>query len=135
MPGANFVLDKGYQAAAAITKFQCVKYGAGDQLATPVTGTNDAVLGVSQEAASAQDATDGRIIDIRLMGITTVVAQVAIARGAKVRAHSTGKVTTLAGTAGLVENIVGIALETVTTDGDWLHVLLTPGVITNTATT
>jgi hypothetical protein len=133
MPGANFVLDKGYLAAVAIGKFLCVKVGAGDELCTIVTGTNDAVLGVSQEAATAQDALDGRVIDIRLMGITMCVAQAAIARGAKVRAHSSGKVTTLAGTAGLVENIVGIALETVTTDGDWLHVLLTPGVITNTA--
>jgi hypothetical protein len=133
MPGANFVLDKGYQAAAATTKFFCVKFGSGDQLMTPVTGTNDAVLGICLETVSAQDATDGRVVDIRIMGIATCIAQAAIARGAKVRAHSTGKVTPVAGTAGLVENIVGIALETVTTDGDWVHVLLTPGVITNTA--
>jgi hypothetical protein len=94
---------------------------------------NQQPLGVVQEDASAADVTKGRIVDVRLMGIARVVAGAAITRGTRVGVGATGKVLPMVGTAGLVENVVGIAMTTVTTDLDHIDVLLTPGVTTNTA--
>jgi len=134
MPGMNFVLDKGFQTQTALTKFFCVKYGTADQTCTAVTGTTDLVLGVVQEDATAADVTRGRIVDVRLMGIARCVAGAAITRGARVIVGATGKVLTLAGgTAN--QNVVGIAMTTVTTDLDHIDVLLTPGGAVNLGVT
>jgi hypothetical protein len=132
MPGANFVLDKGYQIESASSQFLVMKYGSGDQKATVVTGTNDVPLGILLETLNAADVTNERICDVRLMGIATCIASGAITRGTRVRAHSSGKVVAVSGAAGTVDNVVGIAMETAA-DADWFHVLLTPGVTVNTA--
>jgi hypothetical protein len=133
MPGMNFVLDKGYQVQSAVTKFFVVKYGTADQTCTAITGANQVPLGVAQEDASAADVTKGRIINVREMGIARCVAGGAITRGTRVGVGATGKVLAMVGTAGLVENVVGIAQYSVTTDGDHVDVLLTIGTAVNTA--
>ena len=45
MATGNYILDKGYNAAAAITKFRAVKYSAAETV-TPVTGIADKRLPV-----------------------------------------------------------------------------------------
>jgi hypothetical protein len=133
MPGMNFVLDKGFQAQSAVTKFYVVKYGTADQTCTAVTGANQVPLGVVQEDASAADVTKGRIVNVRLMGIARCVAGAAITRGTRVGVGATGKVLPMVGTAGLVENTVGIAMMSSAADLDVIDVLLTIGTTTNTA--
>jgi hypothetical protein len=133
MPGPNFVLDKGFLAETAVPQFYCVKVGTVSQSCTIATASGDFILGVAQEACDATDAGLGRIINVRLLGISRCVAQAAISRGARVRAHSSGKVTGLAGAAGTSENVVGIAMTASAADLDHIDVLLTPGVTINTA--
>ena len=122
MPGPNFVLDKGFTVQAAINMFYPVKMGTANETVTPVTAVTDAVVGWAQETASAQDATDGRSINIRVMGITRAVAGAAIARGAAVKITATGKVIT-ATTAGPAH---GKAMMAAAADGDHVDIQITP---------
>ena len=133
MPGPNFVLDKGFYAETAVNLFYAVKQGTAAESVTAVTAVNEFAWGIAQEATTLADAQAGRAINVRLMGISRAVAQAPITRGARVRTHSSGKLTVLAGTAGTVEFIVGIATTAAAADGDHFDVLLTPGVTSNTA--
>jgi hypothetical protein len=90
-------------------------------------------MGVLLEDCPAADVTNGRVCDVRLMGIAMVVAGGTITRGTKVRPTSTGAVQALAGTAGTNEVAVGIAMESAVS-GDLFHVFLTLGAASNTAT-
>jgi hypothetical protein len=122
MPGPNFILDKGFRTQAAVAMFTAVKTGTVNESVTPVTAVTDVVLGWAQETASAQDATDGRVINVRMLGITRAIAGAAITRGARVKITATGKViaATAAGPAH------GIAMYSVTADNDHVDVLITP---------
>lgn len=133
MPGMNVILAKGYQVQSAVTKFMVVKYGTADQTCTAVTGANQVPLGVVQEDASAADVTKGRIVNVLEVGIARCIAGAAITRGTRVGVGATGKVLPMVGTAGLVENTVGIAQMSSAADGDHIDVLLTIGATTNTA--
>jgi hypothetical protein len=132
MPGPNYVMDKGFQATSVITQFYAVKQGASDQTATIVTGTTDLVLGIAQEAATAANVTAGRIINVRLLGISRCVASAAITRGARVVVTATGKMAAASAAVG-AQNIVGVAMMSAGADGDHFDVLLTPGAGINTA--
>jgi hypothetical protein len=132
MSGANFILDKGFKIAAAATKYQLVKFGSADDTMTPVTAATDQAMGVLLEDCPTADVTNGRVCDVRLMGIAMVVAGGSITRGTKVRPTSTGAVQALAGTAGTNEVAVGIAMESAVS-GDLFHVFLTLGAASNTA--
>lgn len=80
MPGPNFVLDLPYKAAAAIPVFTLVKLSADDTV-TPTVAATDAAIGVCQEIISAGDVTNGRVCDIRVMGVTRVIAGGTVTRG------------------------------------------------------
>jgi hypothetical protein len=69
MSGANFILDKGFKIAAAATKYQLVKFGSADDTMTPVTAATDQAMGVLLEDCPTADVTNGRVCDVRLMGI------------------------------------------------------------------
>ena len=70
--GPNYVLDKGFIADTAITQFYAVKLSADDHV-TIAAATTDQVIGICQEAVTAADATAGRVVDIRLLGISRCV--------------------------------------------------------------
>jgi hypothetical protein len=135
--GANFVLDKGYRVDASqatnIARFSVVKLFNSTNIVSSGVAS-EAVLGVSQESAvvtgdpqGRNDALSGRIIDVRLMGITRVIATGVIALGAPVVSNGDGTVKT--GTAaGAAQNKIGIALMASAATGDQIDVLLTPGV-------
>jgi hypothetical protein len=132
MSGSNFILDKGFKIAAPATKYQLVKFGSADDTMTPVTGVTDQAMGVLLEDCPTADVTNGRVCDVRLMGLVMVVAGGTITRGNPVRPTSTGAVQAVAGTAGTNEVIVGYAMESAVS-GDLFHILLTPGLHNNTA--
>jgi hypothetical protein len=69
----NFVLDKGYDAAAAITKFRAVKFSA-EETVTPVTAITDVVAGVEQFGVSTTEITKGKGASIRVEGATEMEA-------------------------------------------------------------
>jgi hypothetical protein len=90
MPGPNFVLDVGYKCAAAIPRFTLVKLSADDTV-TPCTAATDAAIGVCQEEITTADATNGRVAEIRILGISRVIAGASVTRGTPVSSDGAGK--------------------------------------------
>ena len=125
--GGHQILDKGFVANEALTKFRVVKIGAGVRNVDAIDADGQQGIGVVQETASAADATAGRVVDVRLLGVSLCEADAAVTAGAPVRAMDTGTVAALAATTA-DQPIVGIALEAAADAGDWIAVLLTPGV-------
>jgi hypothetical protein len=80
MAGSNYVLDKGFTAGGAIGKYRCVEVSAtAAALVTVANAQGEQVIGVCQEEVTAADATNGRVVDVRLMGITRAVNGLATA--------------------------------------------------------
>lgn len=133
--GANYGLDKGYLTAAAIGSaaagpdlatsydyFVCVKIsGTAGTTVTPVTAATDTVIGVAQQRVLVADI-NKQVVDVRLNGISKVVAGGTVAFGDYVRPDTAGKATATT-TAG--QKAFGIALTGGVT-GDVIDVLLTP---------
>jgi len=122
--GPNYVLDKGFQASEALTQYYLVKLGSTEGYVDQSDTANEVCIGVTQEACTADDATSGKIVDVRLMGVTTCVSSEAVALGAFVRSTGAGKVGTPAAAA--KQKILGVALTAAAADGDQLDVFLTP---------
>lgn len=124
MAGAegNFVLDKGYNAAAAVTKFQAVKYSANETV-TPVTANTDDIAGWPQFNVTADEVTKGKGSSVRLMGVTEAVASGAIAVGKFCQLEASGKVSQLVASSG--KKIVGKCVGSPSTnDGDRIAMLI-----------
>lgn len=132
--GPNEVMDKGFKAAAATTQFHCVKLSAVDKV-TPSTVAGERVFGVAQETATADDATNNRVINVRSLGITRVVVatNATLALQDLVRSNGDGTVTSLAA-ATANQNVVGMAMVAITSApaGSQIDMLLTPGVRAST---
>lgn len=126
--GPNEILDKGYIATAATPLFTIVKQTGVESAELNTTAGGD-WLGVAQEEPNAEDVAAGRVFRVRLLGISRVVAAGVISSRAKVTSNDAG----LAVAAGAGQHVVGIALTESTAAGDWINVLLTPGVVTETA--
>lgn len=107
----NFILDKGYDAAAQIEKFRVVKLTANAEEVAKVTAATDYPLGVCQFDVLTADLTRGKGASIRQEGISECLSGAAITRGAEVEADANGKVITASGTAGRF--VLGVALTTV----------------------
>ncbi|SRR6266403_2385716 len=100
----NFVLDKGYRAAAALTKFYAVKFSAAGTV-TPVTANTDLIAGFAQFGVTTAEIARGKGCLARVIGITEAVATGAITIGAQVQLESDGRVSALVGSSG--KRIVG----------------------------
>jgi len=136
MAGPNYVMDKGFIADVAIGSaatgpdlatsydyFLFVKVISGSQdHVTLATAANDPIIGVSQMRVLTADA--GSIVaDVRIEGISKVVAGAAVAIGAPVTSNASGRaVTATTGQRG-----AGVALQTAAANGDLIDVQLTPG--------
>jgi hypothetical protein len=86
----NFVLDKGMNAAAAISKFRAVKLTA-EETVGPITGLGDMVIGVAQFGVTAGEILKGKGCSFRCMGVTEMEADGAIAVGAPVGITADGR--------------------------------------------
>lgn len=102
----NFVLDKGFKAAAAVTKFRAVKGTGNDGEVTPVTATTDIVLGVAQYSVSAGELAKKKDVSVRMDGISEMECGGTIQQGALVTITATG--TIVAGATGT--RVIGTAL-------------------------
>jgi hypothetical protein len=132
MAGPNFVLDKGYAAGGAIRQFRCVEL-SGSEVVTECNAADDQVWGVCQEEVSAGDATNGRVVDVRLMGASRCIAGINFAIGARLGTDNQGRVVPVVVTVGAFHNQVGVAMQAAAAAGDHVDVLLTPGVTINGA--
>lgn len=134
--GANYGLDKGYLAAAAIGSaasgpdlatsydyFLFVKVsGTAGTTVTPAAA-GDVTLGVAQSRVATADI-NKQVVNIRLLGISKVVAGGTVAYGDRVKSDASGKA--VVNTTGTLANVAGVAL-TGGASGDLIDVLLTPG--------
>jgi 3D (Asp-Asp-Asp) domain-containing protein len=104
----NFVLDKGYRAAGAITKFRAVKFSAPETV-TPVTAITDQIAGVAQFSVSAAELARGKGTLVRTMGQTEMEAAGAIPLNSAVSINTSGQAI-VAATGGRVIGVcVGAA--------------------------
>ena len=104
MSGPNYGLSKGHAASAAITQFRAVVLGA-SEVVTQAGTAGLLCLGIAQDTITTQDATDGRIVNVKISGISRCHAGAAIAIGARVVTDSVGRVVT-ATAATAKQNIV-----------------------------
>ena len=102
----NYIQDKGYNAAAALTKFRAVKFSAAETV-TPVTADTDVIAGVVQHDVTAGEITRGKGASIRVEGDTLMECTGNIAIGALVVVAADGRATT--GTAG--DRVIGHCVE------------------------
>jgi hypothetical protein len=91
----NHILDKGYDAAAALTKFRAVKFSAVDTLenpsVTPTTTATDIIAGVAQFDVSAGEITKGKGAVVRTEGITEWECSAAVAIGVEIAIATDGR--------------------------------------------
>jgi hypothetical protein len=104
MATGNFVLDKGYRAGAAVTKFRAVKFSTTPETVIPVAAITDNPAGFAQFSVSAGEITKGKGVLVRTGGITEAEASGAIILGAAVSIGADGRVKT----AAIGERVVGI---------------------------
>lgn len=95
----NFILDKGYDAAAALTKFRAVKFTAAETVG-PITAATDEVAGVEQFGVTAGEILKGKGSSIAVMGATEMEAAAAIAIGQLVQITADGRATPAVGASG-----------------------------------
>lgn len=115
----NYIQDKGYNAAAALTKFRAVKFSAAETV-TPVTAITDVVAGVVQHGVTAAEILQGKGASIRTEGDTVMEAGGAIAIGVRVCIDSSGRAITL--TTG--NRIIGRCVEAASGTGEFCRVHL-----------
>lgn len=123
MATSNFVLGRGFDAAAALTKRRFVKMGAAaaDPQVTPVTAITDVVVGVSEYDVTAADILKGKGASVQMVGIVQVEATGAIAAGGLVAPSVNGR----AQPAVTTNRVVGICVGHPSTNaGDVIDVLL-----------
>jgi len=152
MAGPNFVLDKGFKVAAAATNVQAgrfCKFNAGttgDTVTTSAAPTAGAaplaaefIVGVYQDEIVGMDAakvaTGKATINVRMLGISRMIAGAAVVIGARVTSDSTGRAVTAAPAAGASIQAPGVALTAAAAAGDLIDVFINPvGVATNGGT-
>lgn len=115
----NYIQDKGYNAAAALTKFRAVKFSALETV-TPVTAITDVVVGVVQHDVTAGEITKGKGASCRVEGDTVMEAGGAITVGQRVCIDSSGRAVAL--TAG--NRIIGFARTAASGSGQFCTVHL-----------
>lgn len=119
MAGPDYVLDKGFTAASALTQFTFVRQSA-DEAVTAVTATTDRVIGVVQQPVVAADV-NKQAVDVRVLGASKVkVGTGGVTRSNDVMIDASGQAVA-PGAAGT--RSVGIALQTGVA-GDLVDVLI-----------
>ena len=116
----NYMQDKGYDAAAAITKFRAVKFSA-EETVTPVTAALDIVAGVAQESVTADEILQGKGVPIAVEGDTEWECSEAIAVGQPIAIGTDGRCQV--GTTA-AERVHGWCVEPTTASGQRARVHL-----------
>jgi Uncharacterized conserved protein (DUF2190) len=133
--GPNYGLDKGF----IIDTGNAVAYGlfvilGSDNKHVALAGAGALAIGVAQETLDATKiATAKATVEVRIQGMTRAVAGVNnITRGARLVTDSSGRAVLASASVGQ-QNVVGVAFSPSASVGDWIDVLLTPGLSHNTA--
>lgn len=132
--GGSEVIDLGFVATAAMTKYRFVEQLTGDRQVRQSQTAGGKVIGVAQHDVSSGDAALGAHVNVRLMGISIVEADAAVAVGDFVTSSADGQAVPVAVSVGLKE-VAGLALSAAANAGEFVTVLLLPAASRNTATT
>lgn len=139
MAGAETgVLEAPYQASAAVTRKRFVTL-TGDQTVARVAAVGGKTLGVAHvsitdntgvaDTNGRNEITDGKGTAVHIHGIIFVESGAAVTRDADVMSDATGRVIDfVAGASGATRWVAGRALKGAAAAGEWVPVLLTPGV-------
>ena len=120
MAWGNFVLDKGFKAAAAITKFRAVKGNGNTDEVIPVAASSDVVMGIAQYSVSADEITDQKHASVRMQGISEMEISAAINQNDLVSISANGR----AKTAATGERVIGVAMADGAVAGNRIPVAL-----------
>ena len=124
MATGNYVLDKGYNAGAAVTKFYAVKLTAAETVG-PVSAIGDVVHGFAQFDVATAEIARGKGASVRIEGITEAVASAAIAVGAACQLEADGRISTVLAASG--KRIVGRCVgHPASVAGDRISLLINP---------
>ncbi len=115
----NYIQDKGYNAAAALTKFRAVKFSAAETV-TPVTAITDIVAGIVQHDVTAGEILKGKGASIATMGASMMEASEAITVGTLVSISTNGR----AAIASTGEVCIGVCVEPALGAGEFCRVQL-----------
>jgi hypothetical protein len=120
----NFVLDKGFDAAAALTIYRAVKMSA-EETVTPVTAITDVPIGVAQFGVTSGEILKGKGASVRVLGVTEWEASAALTVGT----HFLVTITTdgRCKPAATGERVVGVLVKGASGAGARASVLLHPG--------
>lgn len=125
MPTGNFIQDKGYDAAVALTKYRAVKFSAVETV-TPVTALTDLICGINQFDVTAAEIAKGKGATVRRMGASVMEASEAINPGQEVAIAADGRAKVAVAT----NRIIGICDEGASGAGKFCRVTLSlPGTI------
>jgi hypothetical protein len=131
--GPNMVLDKGMLATGGSQAYTfgeaVVATGAGISMAR-ATSAGALCIGICQESADAAKVNTGKaVLNVRIIGISRVLAGAAVAVGVRVTNDTTARAVTKAKAGAGVQpgETFGIALTAATAAGQYIDVLLTPG--------
>lgn len=121
----NQILPLVCESASVLDGAVLVMGSADDKVALPAGA--DTTLPVIGLAHVPPSSTSGVTLDVVVSGVYAGIASAAITRGALVTvAGTTGKVKALGLTSGAGATIVGMAMESVSADGDRVAILLLP---------
>lgn len=115
----NYIQDKGYNAAAAITAYRAVKFSALETV-TPVTGDTDVVAGIAQHGVTTGEIAKGKGASIRVEGDSLVEAAAAINPGVLVTINASGQATS----AVSGDRVIGTCVEGAGGAGEYCRVHL-----------
>jgi hypothetical protein len=87
----NFILDKGFDADAAITAFRAVKAGTNPESVTPCTVAGEDGMGISQFGVTAAELAKGKGASVAVEGTSEWEAGGVIAREADVTVDASGR--------------------------------------------
>lgn len=119
----NPTLVKSFIAGGAIGARALVKFGSADGTVVAATAATDSIVGVCVQPGGAGS---GDRVDVAISGIAEIKFGGTVTRGGTVTANSDSEGVAPAPAAGVVNRIVGIALQS-TSDGDIGDVLLAQG--------
>jgi hypothetical protein len=117
----NFILNKGYDLSAAVTKNRAVKMTA-EETVGPVTAATDIVIGVAEFSRTAGDIARGVGVNVWLSGIAIMEAAAAITAGTRVQLVADGRATPAVGASGA--RILGTCTKGCTGAGQEVSVAL-----------
>ena len=117
----NYIQDKGYTAAAALTKFRAVKFSAAETV-TPVTAKTDVIAGVVQHDVTAGEILKGKGASIAVEGDTLMECDAACTIGVMAGLNANGTVHN----AVAADRVIGHYVEGTGAAGEYARVHLIP---------